>query len=235
MTKLCLALNVASEATALEWLDRVGTKVDCYKLQMDLFGRAGPGIVKRFADSGAEVFLDMKFHDIPSVVGNAVRVAAEIGANLLTVHATGGTEMMRAAADAAAGFGETRPRILGVTVLTSLDREQLARVFGGSPEPAERVVALARLAQESGCDGTVCSPREVKAVKQHCGAGFLAVCPGIRPAGSATGDQARVATPAGAAGDGADYIVVGRPIYAADDPLEAIARIRCELEGVANG
>lgn len=229
MTKLCLALNVGDRERALEWLGRLGKRVDCYKLQMDLFGRAGPELVREFVGSGVEVFLDLKFHDIPTVVANAVRTAGEMGVSLLTVHATGGAEMMKQAAAAAREFGDNRPRVLGVTVLTSLDDSELARVFGCARPAAERVLALARLARDSGCDGVVCSPQEVRRVKDACGPGFLAVCPGIRLA-AGEDDQARVATPASAARDGADYIVVGRPIYKADDPLAAAAEIRRQLE-----
>ncbi|MFO7639178.1 MAG: orotidine-5'-phosphate decarboxylase [bacterium] len=229
MTKLTLALNLADPNRALEWLDTLGAAVDCYKLQMDLFGRGGPALIRRFAER-TEVFLDLKFHDIPSVVADAVTAAGELGAKLLTVHATGGGKMMRAAAEAAAGFGADRPRVLGVTVLTSLDATELARAFGCDRPVEERVLALARLAQESGCDGVVCSPQEVRRVKAECGPGFLAVCPGIRPAAGTADDQARVATPAQAARDGADYIVVGRPIYAAPDPARAAAEIRAQLE-----
>jgi orotidine-5'-phosphate decarboxylase len=235
-------LNVGDRDRALQWLGRLGKRVDCYKLQMDLFGRAGPGLVREFVGSGVEVFLDLKFHDIPSVVANAVRTAGEMGVNLLTVHATGGEEMMKQAAAAAREFGDNRPRVLGVTVLTSLGDAELARVFGCAQPAAERVLALARLARDSGCDGVVCSPQEVRQVKDACGPEFLAVCPGIRPGEQGgrrkaeggtrqTEDQARVATPASAARDGADYIVVGRPIYKADDPLAAAAEIRRQLEG----
>ncbi len=230
MTKIALALNVADPERALEWLSRIGRKVDCYKLQMDLFGRAGPEFVRRFVAEGAEVFLDLKFHDIPSVVAASVRAAAEMGVSLLTVHASGGAKMMAEAARASAAFGEKRPLILGVTVLTSLDAAELERVTGSRQLVEERVMALARLARESGCDGIVCSPHEIRAVKEAFGRDFVVVAPGIRmgPAKSKD-DQTRTMTPAEAAQAGADYIVVGRPIYQASDPLAAIAEIREQL------
>jgi orotidine-5'-phosphate decarboxylase len=230
LTKIALALNVADPERALEWLGRIGRKVDCYKLQMDLFGRAGPDLVRRFVADGAEVFLDLKFHDIPSVVAASVRAAGEMGASLLTVHATGGTKMMTEAAKASAAFGAKRPLVLGVTVLTSLDAAELERVTGSRQPVEERVMALARLAKESGCDGIVCSPHEIGVVKETCGKSFIVVAPGIRM-GPAKGkdDQARTLTPAKAAEAGADYIVVGRPIYQAPDPLAAIADIREQL------
>jgi len=230
LTKLALALNVADPGRAVEWLGRLGRRVDCYKLQMDLFGRGGPELIRRFVAAGVEVFLDLKFHDIPSVVAGAVRAAGDMGARLVTVHAAGGARMMAEAARAAAAFGRDRPRILGVTVLTSLDEVELERVTGCRQKVAERVLALARLAKESGCDGAVCSPQEIGAVREACGPGFVIVTPGIR-LGPGKDDQARTLTPAEAAQAGADYIVVGRPIYDAPDPLAAIAEIRAQLGG----
>jgi orotidine-5'-phosphate decarboxylase len=232
VTKVVFALNVADPGKALEWLGKLGTQVDCYKLQMDLFGRGGPEFIRRFVKAGVEVFLDLKFHDIPSVVGSAVKVAGEMGVRMLTVHASGGGRMMAEAAKASAAFGVNRPLVLGVTVLTSLDAAELERVTG-CPQPVEeRVTALAKLAKESGCDGAVCSPHEIGAVRRACGGEFLVVTPGIR-LGAAKGkdDQARTLTPAEAARAGADYIVVGRPIYDAPDPLAAVAEIRAELRG----
>ncbi|MEO0078933.1 MAG: orotidine-5'-phosphate decarboxylase [candidate division WOR-3 bacterium] len=232
MTKIALALNLADTGKALEWLDRLGNSVDCYKLQMDLFGRGGPEFIRKFVAAGVEVFLDLKFHDIPSVVGSAVRAAGEMGVRLLTVHASGGTKMMAEAARAAAEFGDQRPLILGVTVLTSLDATELEQVTGCRQPVEERVRALARLAYESGCDGAVCSPHEIGAVRNACGPGFKIVTPGIRLAsGGGKDDQARTMTPAQAARAGADYIVVGRPVYDAPDPLKAVAEIRAQLGG----
>jgi orotidine-5'-phosphate decarboxylase len=228
LTKIALALNLADPAAAYGWLDRLAGGVDCFKLQMDLFGRGGPELIRHFSRR-AEVFLDLKFHDIPSVVASAVTAAGEMGASLLTVHSAGGMRMMQEAAKAAAAFGANRPRILGVTVLTSLDADELERVTGCRQPVEERVLALARFAQQSGCDGVVCSPQEVRQVKEACGPGFLAVCPGIRPTAGTVDDQARTATAARAARDGADYIVVGRPIYEAPDPVLAAAAIRQEL------
>jgi len=230
VTKIALALNVADSAKAVGWLERLGRSVDCYKLQMDLFGRAGPEVIRKFAGTGVEVFLDLKFHDIPSVVASAVSASAEMGVSLLTVHASGGFKMLAAAAEASRKAGASRPRVLGVTVLTSLDESELERVFGCRQTVTERVSALARLAKDAGCDGIVCSPQEVKMVKEEFGRDFLAVCPGIRLGPGGADDQARTATPAEAARDGADYIVVGRPIYGAEDPLAAVAEIRKQLE-----
>jgi orotidine-5'-phosphate decarboxylase len=233
VTKIALALNLADTGKALEWLGRLGKSVDCYKLQMDLFGRGGPEFIRRFVAAGVEVFLDLKFHDIPSVVGSAVTAAGEMGARLVTVHTAGGARMMAEAARASAAFGDRRPLILGVTVLTSLDEVELERVTGCRQPVAERVRALARLAQESGCDGAVCSPQEIGVVRETCGPRFKVVTPGIRLGpGKGKDDQARTLTPADAARAGADYIVVGRPIYEAPDPLKAVAEIRAQLGGV---
>jgi len=232
LTKIALALNVADPGKALEWLGRLGRSVDCYKLQMDLFGRGGPELVRKFVAAGTDVFLDLKFHDIPSVVGSAVKAAGEMGARFVTVHAAGGAQMMAEAAKASAAFGDRRPLILGVTILTSLDAAELERVTGCRHPIEERVMALARLAREAGCDGTVCSPQEIRAVKQACGTGFLVVTPGIRLGpGKGKDDQARTLTPAEAARAGADYIVVGRPVYEAADPLAVVAEIRQQLGG----
>lgn len=249
MTKIALAMNVARQDKALELLDRIRNRVDCYKLQMDLFGRAGPGLVREFIERDASVFLDLKFHDIPSVVANAVGAAAELRVSLLTVHASGGARMMQAAAEVSRKAGKDRPLILAVTILTSLDEVELRRVFGCGDTVQERVLTLAQMAKESGCDGVVCSPQELAAIKAVCGKGFLAVCPGIRPSGpgpdlhpeiarmahigvrrQSADDQARVGTPAQAARDGADYIVVGRPVYEANDPLAVIAEMRRQME-----
>ncbi len=231
MTRIALALNVADPANALKWLSRLGRSVDCYKLQMDLFGRGGPELIRQFVAAGTDVFLDLKFHDIPSVVGSAVKAAGELGVRFVTVHAAGGTKMMAEAAKASAAFGDRRPLVLGVTVLTSLDAAELERVTGCRQSVEERVLDLALLAKESGCDGVVCSPHEIRAVRRTCGPESLIVTPGIRMGRGPKDDQARTFTPAEAARAGADYIVVGRPIYDAPDPLRAVAEIRAQLGG----
>ncbi len=242
MTRLALALNVGKPDLALQLLDRIGNQVDCYKLQMDLFGRAGPDLVREFVKRGASVFLDLKFHDIPSVVANSVSAAAELQVSLLTIHACGGEPMIRAAVDAAHKAEGRRPLILAVTVLTSLSAADLRETFGSTDSVQERALALACLAKKAGCDGVVCSPQELTTIKMSCGKDFLAVCPGIRLepgqhgspclAGEPTparDDQVRIGTPAQAARDGADYIVVGRPIYEAECPLEVISQIKAQL------
>jgi orotidine-5'-phosphate decarboxylase len=199
-----------------------------FKIGSQLFTAEGPRAVKRIAALGSGIFLDLKFHDIPNTVAGAVRAAAELpGVALVNVHASGGLEMMRAAARAVAGL-RRRPRVLAVTILTSLDAAALRSIgIGGSTQG--RVVALARLAQRAGLDGVVCSAHELRAIRRACGSKFLTVVPGIRPASAARGDQSRVATPAAAIRAGADYLVVGRPITAAPDPRAAAQTILREI------
>lgn len=229
MTRIVLALNVDTAEEALGWLNRLGTAVDVYKIGIDLFARSGPALVQQFIARKAAVFLDLKFSDIPSVVAKAVSAAAELGVNMLTVHTMGGPKMLEAAAQAAKK-SSTRPLVLGVTVLTSLDEAALEQVTGRRQPVTERVAALARMARDAGCGGVVSSPNEIAVIRSACGDTLKIVTPGIRMSTDAADDQARTMTPTEAAGAGADYIVVGRPVYAAPDPLAALARIRAELE-----
>ncbi len=195
------------------------------KVGLELFGAAGPEAVRRLA-ARAPVFLDLKLHDIPNTVAGAVRALAPLGPALLTLHAAGGPAMIAAAREAAES-GAARPALLAVTVLTSLDAATLAAtgIAGGT---VQQVLRLARLALDAGADGLVCSPQEVARLRDAFGAAPLLVVPGVRPAGSAAGDQARVATPAEAVRAGADWIVVGRPITGAADPAAAAAAIGAE-------
>ncbi len=215
-------------APALAMARRLGPLAGMFKIGSQLFTAEGPRAVERIAALGAGIFLDLKFHDIPNTVAGAVRAAAELpGVALVNVHASGGLEMMRAAARALAGM-RRRPRLLAVTILTSLDGATLRRI-GISGPPKRRVVTLARLAQEAGLEGVVCSAHELRAIRRACGSDFLTVVPGIRPASAAEGDQSRVATPAQAMRDGADYLVVGRPITEARDPRAAAQAILEEM------
>lgn len=193
------------------------------KVGKELFTRAGPAVVEQLQALGFEVFLDLKFHDIPNTVAGAVRAAAELGVWMVNVHASGGSRMMRAAREALAGMAH-RPLLTAVTVLTSLSAEDLAEL-GVSGEPSEQVCRLARLARDSGLDGVVCSAQEATLLRERCGADFLLVTPGIRPSGSAGDDQRRVVTPKQAAALGVDYMVIGRPITKADNPAVAVADI----------
>jgi orotidine-5'-phosphate decarboxylase len=222
--RICSALDFGSWAAAAPFAARLAPHVGMLKVGLELFTAEGPPVVRAAAALGRPVFLDLKLHDIPATVEGAARSAAATGAALLTVHASGGAEMVRAAVRGA-GPGV---RILAVTVLTSLDAAALERIgLAGPPEAS--VVRLARLAVEAGAGGLVCSPQEVAAVRAAVGPGPLLVVPGVRPVGSARGDQARVATPGEAVRAGADVIVVGRPLRDAPDPVAAAAAIAAEL------
>jgi orotidine-5'-phosphate decarboxylase len=214
--RICAALDFPALAEAEAFARTLAPHVGMLKVGLELFAAEGPAAVRAIAALGRPVFLDLKLHDIPNTVEGAARSAARSGASLLTVHAAGGRAMV-AAAVKGAGPGV---RVLGVTVLTSIDAATLAEVgLAGSPE--EAVLRLARIAIEAGAGGLVCSPQEVKAVRAAVGPEPLLVVPGIRPPGAAAGDQARIATPAAAVADGADVIVVGRPLREAADPVAA--------------
>ena len=231
MAELIVALDVQTRAEAVEKVKAIGDGVGFYKIGLELFTAEGPDVVKAVKDLGKRVFLDLKFHDIPRTVERAVRSGGKLGVDLMTIHSVGGRAMIRAAADAAAEFGESRPRILAVTVLTSLDAGDLADIGVAGRTPADQVRAMASFATENGADGLVCSPMEVGALSRALKAGTLFITPGVRPAGSAVGDQKRVATPADAVRDGSTHLVVGRPILAAADPVAAARAIRAEMDG----
>jgi orotidine-5'-phosphate decarboxylase len=229
LTKIVLAMNV-DRIGAVALRDRIGNRVDVYKIGMDMFTASGPVVVRDFVRDGCQVFLDLKYSDIPTVVGKAVEAASELGVSMLTVHTMGGPEMLSAAALAADKAKGTKPLVLGVTVLTSLDDVALEKISGKRQAVTDRVRSLALLAKESGCGGVVASPQEIGVVKEACGRDFIVVTPGIRMAADkGKDDQARTLTPAEAAKAGADYIVVGRPIYEAANPVAAIAEIRDQL------
>jgi orotidine-5'-phosphate decarboxylase len=211
--RLCAALDFPTWAAAEPFARAVAPEVGLLKVGLELFAAEGPAAVRAAAALGRPVFLDLKLHDIPNTVEGAARSAAASGAALLTVHASGGAEMVRAAVRGA-GPGV---RVLAVTVLTSLDAAALAAIGLAGP-PQDAAVRLARLAVEAGARGLVCSPLEVAAVRAAVGAGPLLVVPGVRPPGAARGDQARVATPAEAVRAGADVLVLGRPLRDAADP-----------------
>ena len=230
MDQLLVALDVDSSDRALTLADALRTHVGGFKVGSQLFTAAGPSIVRSLAERGDRIFLDLKFHDIPNTVAGAVRSAAEAGAWMLTVHASGGPDMLRAAKAAAAAHPRN-PRVVAVTVLTSLDRDALATLGVGRPLP-EQVVTLARSAQDAGLDGVVASPQEIEAIRSACGASFTIVTPGIRTASAGTGtdDQARTAGAAQALAAGASYLVVGRPIIASPDPQAAAKALVAELQ-----
>ena len=225
-----VALDTPSLDHALELARAVKPYVGGIKIGLEFISAQGPDGVRAMVATGIPVFADVKFHDIPNTVAGAVRSLAPLGAAIINLHASGGAAMMEAAAKAAAEF-ELRPRIIAVTVLTSLDRTDL-NALGVSAEPIDQVVRLAKLAQASGLDGVVCSPQEIYAVRDACGPDFLIVTPGIRPAAASLDDQRRVTTPAKALQAGADFLVIGRPITAAADPAMAAREIAAELAGV---
>ncbi len=226
--RLIVALDVSSSAEARKIVNCLGESVQLYKVGMQLYTAEGPQIVRDLVASGRKVFLDLKYHDIPNTVAGAVTESARLGASMLTVHACGGTKMLQAAVDAAR---EKDPslKVLAVTVLTSMDDQDLNET-GVHGQVVDQVVWLASLALEAGCAGVVSSAREVKTLRTKLGGDFLAVTPGVRPAGAAHEDQVRVVTPAEAIAAGATHIVVGRPITAAANPAAEAVKILQELE-----
>jgi orotidine-5'-phosphate decarboxylase len=231
---LIYALDADGLAEARAWVVRLREAVGGFKIGLQLFLREGPAAVEMVRAEGGRVFLDLKLHDIPHTVEEAAREAVRLGAAMLTVHAGGGRAMMMAAAggaaEEAARRGGPAPLVLGVTVLTSLDAAAV-REIGFAGDPKEIVLRLAGLARSSGLGGVVASAAEAAAVRARMGPDFKIVCPGIRAAGAAAGDQARVGAPAEAVAAGADYLVVGRPIREAADPLAAARAILAEARG----
>lgn len=228
-----VALDVEERARALDLVEACGGAIKMFKIGSRLFTSEGPKVVREIKALGASVFLDLKFHDIPATVEGAVRAATGLGVSMMTIHTSGGVDMMRAAAQAASTeskrFGIERPLVVGVTVLTSLSGDDLARTFGTTGTVRDLVMRLAAQAREAGLDGIVASVEEARAVKTALGTGFKVVTPGIRPAGAGVGDQKRVATPRAAREAGSDFLVVGRPIIEADSPRDAAERILSEL------
>lgn len=218
--RIIVALDVNTDKQARKFIERLSPAIKIFKIGPVLFTAYGPRAIELVRKKGAHVFLDLKFHDIPNTVANAVRQATRLKVRMLTLHTSGGEEMLMRAAQAAkeeaAKLKIKKPVLLGITVLTS-DKQ--------SANTEKTVLQRARLAAKAGLDGIVCSVREAKAVRKACGRGFIIVAPGIRPKSSLAGDQKRVATAKDAFAAGADYIVVGRPILEAADPLEAVKNI----------
>lgn len=230
MAELILALDTASASEALDLVDRLGAEADFYKVGLELYTRAGPGIVSELHARRKRVFLDLKLHDIPNTVAGAVSAANDLGVELLTVHAAGGRAMLEAAHRARGD----RLRLLGVTVLTSLAAGDLGSVWGRPVDAvAAEVVRLADLVRASGLDGTVSSTQEVPSLRARFGVDFLLVAPGIRLAGTGRGDQKRVATPADAVRAGADYLVIGRAVTSAPDPRGTLEAVLAEVARAA--
>ncbi len=235
-SRTLVALDTDTAEKALALAKSLAGEVAGYKVGLELVNAAGFGLfddLKAQAGADAKIFYDCKFHDIPNTVLGACRAAAKRGVWMLNIHASGGRVMMQAAVqgarEGADAAGVARPLVIAVSVLTSISPEVLMYEMGVSRSVTEQVVHLARLAQDSGCDGLVASPHEIEAVRAACGPEFTLVIPGVRPAGAALGDQARVMTPGEAVRAGAQYLVVGRPITAAADPREAAAAINREI------
>lgn len=223
--RLIVALDVARAEQARELARRIGDAAGVYKVGLQLFTAEGPRLVEELAGMGCKVFLDLKLHDIPNTVGLAVKSAAGLGVGMLTIHAAGGSDMLRAAVEAA----DRRLTLLAVTVLTSFSDDDLNEV-GVPGSSGDQVLRLATLAQQTGCPGIVTSPRETALVRKSLGQELVIVNPGVRPAGAGKDDQERTATPAETIRAGASYIVVGRPITKAEDPARAAHNIVLEME-----
>ncbi|MCI0353291.1 MAG: orotidine-5'-phosphate decarboxylase [Acidobacteriales bacterium] len=226
--RLIVALDVPTASGAQATVRELGSLVSTFKVGLQLFTAAGPAFVRDLVAAGHKIFLDLKFHDIPNTVAHAVGSAADLGVSMLTVHASGGAKMLEAAAKAAADT-KSRPLVLAVTVLTSLSDEDLQKT-GVAGRALDHVLRLASLAQAASCGGVVASPNEVRALRRELGEGFAIVTPGVRPAGSEPGDQARTATAGEAVASGATYVVVGRPILEAKRPKEAAEALLREIE-----
>ena len=233
--RIITALDVHSLEDMKKMVITLGDSVTFYKVGMELFYSVGPDTIRCLRDMGKKVFLDLKVHDIPNTAAQAVRALIRLGADLMTLHGSGGALMLQSAAEAArnesARLGMERPRLLAVTVLTSIDEAAWAALGPGEPVGTS-VERLARLAKEAGMDGVVASPREAAAIRTACGKDFLIVTPGIRPSFAQKNDQKRVATPAEALRDGATQLVIGRPITQAADPKAAAERIAAEIKEV---
>jgi len=222
--KVVVALDFNKQADALSFIDKI-QPTDCrLKVGKEMFTHFGPEFVKTLSNRGFDVFLDLKFHDIPNTVAKAVSAAADLGVWMVNVHASGGQKMMEQAKLALEAYGKDSPLLIAVTVLTSMSREDLQGI-GIDMDPQEHVLRLANLTKKSGLDGVVCSAMEAEMLKQNLGEDFKLVTPGIRPAGSSVDDQKRIMTPKQAVDVGVDYLVIGRPITKADDPHAVLTQI----------
>lgn len=227
-TPVVVALDFEQQASALDLVSQLDPALCRLKVGKEMFTHFGPQFVKELQQRKFDVFLDLKFHDIPNTVAKAVKAAADLGVWMVNVHASGGSKMMSAARESLISYGTDKPHLIAVTVLTSMEQSDLTEL-GISLTPAQQVVKLATLAQQSGLDGVVCSAQEATLLKQQFGKDFMLVTPGIRPQSSSQDDQKRVMTPAQAANAGVDYMVIGRPITKAAQPLDALQAIVREI------
>lgn len=234
--RLVLALDVDDFKKAEELVEKLGDYVGVFKVGNQLFTAEGAQVVNMVNKRGGKVFLDLKYHDIPNTVARAAEVATKLGVYIFDLHTSGGYEMMKAAAEArnkiSLDLGLRKPLILGVTLLTSINQEILEKDLGIKRRLEEQVVHLARLAKTAGLDGVVASPREIKRIRKACGEDFIILTPGIRPAGKSFDDQKRIMTPREAIRLGADFLVIGRPIRDAANPVEAAKEILKEMEEI---
>jgi orotidine-5'-phosphate decarboxylase len=226
---IIVALDYSDQAALKKMAEQLDPTQCRVKVGKELFTHCGPDVVRTLVDRGFEVFLDLKFHDIPNTVAGAVKAAADLGVWMVNVHASGGSKMMEAAREALVPY-QTRPLLTAVTVLTSMEKSDLLAI-GLNCEPVDQVIRLAQLTKEAGLDGIVCSAQEVSLLREKLGHKFLLVTPGIRPADSDKGDQRRVATPAAAMQMGSSYLVIGRPITQSDNPRQALSTIISSLDG----
>ncbi|MBO2679375.1 orotidine-5'-phosphate decarboxylase [Shewanella algae] len=227
-TPIVVALDFDNKFKALQLIDKLDPSMCRLKVGKEMFTLFGPQLVKEIHDRGFDLFLDLKFHDIPNTVAKAVTAAAEMGVWMVNVHASGGLAMMEAARRALLPYGDNAPLLIAVTVLTSMSDDEL-ELIGVEGSAEDQVRRLARLTQKAGLDGVVCSARESSMLKAELGADFKLVTPGIRPAGSDAGDQKRIMTPVEAMAAGSDYLVIGRPITQAADPLATLQAIHQSL------
>ncbi len=236
--RLIIALDVPAADKALKLVNLLKGKVGMFKVGSQLFTTAGPQLVREIVSGGDKVFLDLKFHDIPRTVANAALEAVKIGVSMFNLHTMGGMDMMRLTIQETDRYCSTfkvpRPKIVGITVLTSLNQESFKRM-GLERSVDEIVIRLSQLALETGLDGVVASPREIRAIREACGEGFIIVTPGIRPSWASADDQRRFATPREAIEAGADYIVIGRPITGSKAPLLSLERVLSELPSLQGG
>lgn len=228
--KVIVALDYETKKEAMQLVDQIDPSLCRLKVGKEMFTTLGTEFVKELQRRNFDVFLDLKFHDIPNTVARAVRSAADLGVWMVDMHASGGLRMMEAAKKILEPYGKDAPILIAITVLTSMEEADLLQI-GVNTSPEEHVIRLARLSQRAGLDGVVCSPQEVEILRQRCGNEFKLVTPGIRPEGSQLGDQRRVMTPREAINAGSDYLVIGRPITQAAAPVAVLKQINASIQG----
>lgn len=232
--RIIVVLDLSTHQEAKDLIDNLVDVAEWFKVGPQLFTSVGPDIMKEIKSRDKKLFLDLKFHDIPNTVAKASEAAVELGVDMFNMHVSGGLEMMRTASEAAKNkaleLGIKKPILLGVTILTSINATNFQQDFGSTKSLEEQILYMAKQAQRAGLDGVVASPQEIELIKNACGEDFVVVTPGVRPEWSSQDDQKRTMTPQQALAAGADYVVIGRPIYRASEPKEALCRIIRETE-----